>query len=190
MMSTTHAAAGLALAAAFALLAPALGLPAALGVAAAVGALAGGVFPDLDLVATHRKTLHFPVYYGLAAVPALALAALEPTALTVGAVFFLVSATVHCASDVLGGSVEARPWEAREQRAVYLHARQRWLPARRLIRYDGAPEDLAAATLLAVPGLLVFDGELRAITVAMLLVSAGYVAVRKRLPDLEEKYLG
>lgn len=190
MMSSTHAAAGLALAAAFALLAPTLGLPTALGVAAAVGALTGGVFPDLDLAATHRKTLHFPVYYALASLPAVAVAALSPTTLTVAAAFFLVSAAVHCASDTLGGSVEARPWEARRERAVYLHARETWLPARRLIRYDGAPEDLAAAVALALPGLVVFEGYVRAVTVAMLLASAVYVLVRKRLPDLEETYLG
>lgn len=189
MMSSTHAAAGLALAAAFALAAPVLGLPAGLAVAAAAGALAGGVFPDLDLVATHRKTLHFPVYYTATALAALALAALRPTAWTVGAAFFLLSAAVHCVSDTLGGSVEPRPWEATDDRAVYHHPRGEWLRARRVIRYDGAPEDLLAAVLLAIPGLLVFDGAIRTVTVAMLVVSAGYVLVRKRLADIEEKYL-
>lgn len=190
MMSTTHAAAGLAVAAAFALLVPAMGLPVALGVAAAVGALAGGVFPDLDLVAVHRKTLHFPGYYAALTVPAVALAALAPSSWTVGAAFFLGSAALHAASDVLGGGVEARPWEATDDRAVFLHVRGRWLRPRRLIRYDGAPEDLALAAVLAVPGLVVFDGPVRAVTLGMLAVSAGYVLVRKRLPEYEERYLG
>ncbi|MFB6096893.1 MAG: metal-dependent hydrolase [Haloferacaceae archaeon] len=189
MMSSTHAAAGLALAAAFALLAPALGIPAGVVAAAAVGALAGGIFPDLDLAATHRKTLHFPVYYSVAAAGAVAVAALAPGPWTVGGAFFLLSAAVHSVSDVLGGSVEARPWLATDDRAVFLHVRGQWLPARRWIRYDGAPEDLGAAAVLALPGLAVFDGPIQTATLALLAVSAGYVLIRKRLPEFEEKYL-
>lgn len=178
MMATTHAAVGLLLAAPVALVAPEVAIP------AAVGGLAGGVFPDLDLfVGTHRKTLHYPAYYWLVAVPALVVAVVAPTALTVGLALFLLSAAVHSVSDVFGAGLEARPWEATSDRAVYLHPQSRWLAPRRVIRYDGAPEDLATAAVVAVPGLLLFGDRIRLVVVVGLAVSVAYVAVRRRLPD-------
>jgi hypothetical protein len=79
--------------------------------------------------------------------------------------------------------LETRPWEATSERAVYLHPQSRWLAPKRVIRYDGAPEDLATAAVVAVPGLILFDGRIRLIVVVGLAVSAVYVAVRKRLPE-------
>ena len=184
MMSTTHATMGLLLAVPVALVAPELSL------VVGAAALAGGVFPDLDLlVGAHRKTLHFPVLYwvptGIAALASL----LAPSQWTVAAFVFFLSAAAHSASDLLGAGVEARPWERTSDRAVFLHARDRWIRPRYLVRYDGAPEDLALAALLAVPGLLVFDGPVRSVTLGMLAVSAAYVVVRKRLPVVEERLL-
>jgi hypothetical protein len=177
MMATTHSAVGLLLATPVALLVPELALPAALA------GLAGGLFPDLDLlVGTHRKTLHYPAYYWLVALPAVAVAVAAPAAPTVGIALFLLSAAVHSVSDVFGAGLEARPWEGTSQKGVYLHAQSRWVAPRRLIRYDGAPEDLAAAAVVAVPGLVLFDDRIRLIVVVGLAVSAVYVAVRKRLP--------
>jgi hypothetical protein len=178
MMATTHAFVGLALATAVAMVAPEF------GVAAATGALAGGVFPDLDLAAAHRKTLHFPVYYSVAAVPATLLALLNPTTVTVAVALFLLAAAVHSASDVLGGGLELRPWEATGEKAVYAHSRRRWLRPRRLIRYDGAPEDFVVGAAFALPGLVVFDGWVVQAVLAGLAVSLAYTVVRKRLPDL------
>jgi hypothetical protein len=177
MMATTHAFAGLALAAAVAVVAPSL------GTAAAVGGIAGGLAPDLDLLADHRRTLHFPVLCWLLATPAVVLALLAPSAVTVGAALFWTTAALHAVSDVFGGGLSPRPWEATSELGVYAHTRGEWLPPRRWIRYDGAPEDLALATLLALPGLLVFEGPVRWLAVAGLGVSVVYVAVRKRLPD-------
>jgi hypothetical protein len=178
MMATTHAAVGLLLATPVALVAPELAVP------AAVGGLAGGLFPDLDLfVGTHRKTLHYPAYYWLLALPAVAAAVLAPSALSVGLALFLLAAAVHSVSDVFGAGLETRPWEATSERAVYLHPQSRWLRPRRVIRYDGAPEDLVTAAVVAVPGLLLFDGRIRLLVVVGLVVSAVYVAVRKRLPE-------
>jgi len=78
MMATTHAAVGLLLAVPLAFVAPELAAP------AAIAAIAGGVFPDLDLFAgVHRKTLHFPDYYWLGAMPALVAAVLRPSTVTV-----------------------------------------------------------------------------------------------------------
>jgi len=188
MMSTTHAFAGLALAAALVAAVPSLAP--AIAVAAAVGALAGGVFPDLDLVAVHRRTLHFPVGYWLVAVPAAVLALAVPTPATVASALFLVSAAVHSGSDAVGGGLETRPWLGTSDKAVYLHVRGRWLAPRQWIRYDGSPEDFGAGLCLALPGLVVFDGEIRLVVVAMLGASALYTVFRKTLVEVApERFL-
>lgn len=183
MMATTHAFVGLTLASAYA----------ALGgdypTAAAAGALAGGVFPDLDMVAEHRKTLHFPEYYAVLAAVAGVAAVVVGTPALVGATAFLVSAAVHAASDVLGGGIDARPWLATSGRAVFFHRREKWATPRRYVRYDGAPEDFAVGVLFAIPGWLLFDGWVRDAVVAGVVLSGIYVVVRKRLPGLEERFL-
>nr|WP_135852497.1 metal-dependent hydrolase [Halorussus salinus] len=178
-MATTHALFGMALGAVALFVAPEYAT-----VAIAAGGV-GGLFPDLDLAGDHRKDLHFPVYYSLAAVPALALAALAPSAVTIAVGAFLSSAALHSASDAFGGGLELRPWEATSDEAVYDHFNGRWIRPRRWIRYDGAPEDLLAAAVFAVPGVLYTD-QLQAVVLALLGVSAGYTLVRKRLVDLGE----
>jgi len=181
MMVTTHALAGLALAAGVTVLAPELGtLP-------VLAAAAGGLAPDVDLVGAHRRTLHFPVYGTLAAVPAVALALAAPGPLTAAVALFVVAAALHAASDVLGSGLELRPWEGTSDRAVYDHLRGRWLAPRRLVRYDGAPEDVLVGIALAVPSLLVFDGPVETLVVAALGVSVAYAVVRKSLPTVAER---
>ncbi|UPW02257.1 metal-dependent hydrolase [Halorussus gelatinilyticus] len=179
MMATTHALFGMALGALSLVVAPEY------ATAAIAAGGVGGLFPDLDLAGDHRKVLHFPVYYALAAVPALALAALAPSVATVAVAVFLASAALHAASDALGGGLELRPWEATSQSAVYDHYRGRWIRPRRWIRYDGAPEDLLAAAVFAVPGVL-YPDRLQAVVLALLAVSTGYALVRKPLVDFGE----
>jgi hypothetical protein len=178
-MATTHAALGALLALPVAAAAPDLATPAALG------GFAGGLFPDLDVVwpLEHRKSLHFPEHAWLVALPAGGYALLRPTPLATGVALFALAAAVHAVTDVLGGGLGLRPWLADDERGVYSHLRGRWYPPRRYIRYDGAPEDLLAVCLLSVPGLLAFDPPARWALLAGLAVSAGYTAVRRRLPD-------
>ncbi|GGC47653.1 metal-dependent hydrolase [Haloferax sulfurifontis] len=178
MMVTTHAAAGLTIAASLVWVAPDL------ATAAAVGALAGGVFPDVDLfVGVHRKTLHFPVYYSVAAAVFGAVAVASPSALTVATAFFFLSAGLHSASDWLGAGGELRPWDRTSDRAVYVHPTGRWLRPRYLVRYDGAPEDLALTLLFAVPGFLVFSGGVRVAVAVGVAVALFYTGFRKRMPE-------
>lgn len=180
MMATTHVLAGIALAGVVAAFAPEFA-----GVAIAAAVL-GSVFPDLDLYAAHRRTLHYPVYYSIAALCALAIAGAVPGELTVGLALFLLSAALHSAMDALGGGLELRPWRGESEEAVYSHYHGRWIRPRRWIRYDGAPEDLALAALLAAPTLLVFDAPLRTVVLGLLAISAGYALVRKPLVDATE----
>lgn len=179
-MATTHALAGLLLAILASFVAPVE----TVGVAAA---LAGGVFPDLDLYAGHRRTLHFPVYYSVAAAGAVALALLLPGPWTVAAALFLAAAALHSASDVLGGGLELRPWEGGSQQAVYSHYHRRWWKPKRWVRYDGAPEDLGLVVLFAIPAVATFDGLVETVVFAIVAVSAIYVLVRKPLVTVAER---
>ena len=184
MMNTTHAAMGVTLAAPLTAIAPEF------APAAALAGIVGSVFPDLDLLSgQHRRTLHFPVYYSAAALVAGTVALLVPTTATVAVAFFLLSAAVHCVADAAGGGLELRPWEATDDRGVYVHPAGKWISPRRWIRYDGAPEDLLLAGIFSLPGLLLFDGAVRTLTLVGLAISVVYVAVRKRLPELEVRYL-
>ncbi|WP_049922648.1 hypothetical protein [Halopiger djelfimassiliensis] len=184
MMATTHVFAALAVAVVVAAVAPQFA-----GVVAAA-AILGGLFPDFDLVAGHRRTLHFPVYYAVFAVLAGLVAAIVPTDVTVGLAAFLLAAALHSGADLLGGGLELKPWRATSDRAVYSHYHGRWLAPRRWVRYDGAPEDLALAAVLALPALFVFDGRVRSVVIVMLVVSIGYTVVRKRLANAGEWLFG
>jgi hypothetical protein len=184
MMATTHAAVGLLLAVPVAVVAPDL------AAAGALAAIAGGIFPDFDLFAgVHRRTLHFPDYYWLGAIPALAAAVLAPSTLTVAVAYFLLSAAVHSVSDAFGAGTEPRPWERTSGEAVYLHSRSRWLRPRYWVRYDGAPEDYLLTVLGMSLGLVLFGPTVGRVALACLLVGGAYTLVRKRLPDLEERLL-
>ena len=184
MMATTHALMGLALSALVTLVAPEYA-----PVAAASG-LAGGAFPDLDLYAGHRRTLHFPVYYSIAAVAAIGVAVFAPGAWTVGAAVFLAAAALHAATDALGGGLELEPWRATSDRAVYSHFHGRWISPRRLIRYDGAPEDVALAAAAGVPAAIVYGPSIQRVVAGALALSVGYAIVRKRLPAFAARILG
>ncbi|SEL83924.1 hypothetical protein [Haloferax larsenii] len=178
MMATTHAAVGLALAAPLVWIAPEL------APVAAVGALVGGVVPDVDLfVGTHRKSLHFPVYYTLAAVLVGLVAVVAPSAVVVAIAFFLLSAGVHSISDWFGAGDELRPWHRTSDRAVYVHPAKRWLRPRYVVRYDGAPEDLVLTLLFSIPGYLAFDGGLRLVVLVGVAVAVFYTGFRKRMPE-------
>ncbi|AOW79348.1 hypothetical protein HTSR_0140 [Halodesulfurarchaeum formicicum] len=173
MMATTHALVGIAIATAAAVAVPEVTL---LGF---IAAAAGGVFPDLDLYAGHRRTLHYPVYFGLAAVPAVLLALVVATPVAWALALFLLAAAAHSIMDAAGGGLELRPWRGRSQRAVYSHYHRRWLRPRRYVRYDGAPEDLALGAIVAVPVLVTVEGPIALGIWALLLVSVVYTLVRK-----------
>ncbi|ELY48625.1 hypothetical protein [Natronorubrum bangense] len=175
MMATTHVFAGLAVVAPIAYAAPEF------AIALAVGAILGGLAPDFDLVAVHRRTLHFPLSGLAVVVPAVGIAVSVPSSATVGFAAFAVAAWLHAASDAIGGGPEMDPWNDRSERAVYDHVRGRWIRPRRWIRYDGAPEDAALAVVLAIPAVLVFDDWISAVVLGGVAVSLVYALVRREL---------
>ncbi|SDQ06465.1 metal-dependent hydrolase [Halopelagius longus] len=185
MMATTHALAGVVLAVVLATLFPetAAGTIPIPVVAAALG----GVFPDFDLYVAHRKTLHFPVYFSMLAAPALVIAVLAPTTLTLSVALFFAAAALHSLMDALGGGLELKPWLGTSDRAVYSHYHGRWIRPRRWVRYDGAPEDLAVAVLFAAPTLYAFDGYVQTGVLVALGISAAYVVLRKPMVTIAER---
>lgn len=179
-MLPTHALGGMALGLAAAAVAPEFA-----GIALVAGLL-GGVFPDLDMYAGHRKTLHYPVIYSMLATSAFAVAVLVPTTVTVGGALFVLGAATHSVADIFGGGLELRPWKATSDRAVYDHYTGRWIAPRHWVRYDGSPGDLLLSVALAVPLLLALDGVLRDVVVASLTIGVLYTAVRRRLPEIAD----
>jgi len=142
------------------------------------------------MYAGHRQTLHYPVYYSMFAVAALALALLVPSPLTVGGAVALLGAATHSLADVFGGGLELRPWEGTSDRAVYDHYRSRWIAPRRWVGYDGSPGDLLLSLTLAVPLLVTLDGMLEDAVIASLTVAVLYTAVRRFLPTIAEVVVG
>lgn len=179
-MSSTHAAMGLAVVSLFADTMPEYAW------VAAVAAIAGGIFPDLDVLFEHRKTLHHPEIYPIATVIATAIAVSQPAVETVSLAVFLGAAALHSLSDVFGGGLGLRPWENDDQRGIYLHFADRWLPAKEWVRYDGAPEDLVLVILFSIPPVLAYDGIIRTAIAVGIAGSAVYVLLRKRLDEIFE----
>jgi len=169
---------GLAIAAPLVILVPDLA-PAALA-----GGLLGGIFPDLDLYSGHRKTLHYPTIYLLAALIAVGLTVLVPIPVTAGLTFFLLGATAHCQMDRFGGGLELRPWEGTSERAVYDHVRGQWRRPKRWIPYDGSPHDLLLLSTVSVPLFVMLDGPFRLLVGVALLVGIVYVGLRQWLASI------
>jgi hypothetical protein len=178
MMLPTHALVGMALSLPVAVAVPELA-PAAI-----LGGFAGGVLPDLDLYAGHRRTLHFPTLYPLAAVPVSLLALVRPEPATVAAAFVVIGAAAHCLMDIYGGGLELRPWEGTSERAVYDHVARKWRRPRRVVRYDGSKGDLAISAGVAVPLLAFVEWPLLALIVIALAVGTVYALLRRRLASL------
>ena len=184
MMGTTHAITGMALATPLVFVAPEL------APIAAIAGAAGGIFPDLDLLwGTHRRTLHFPAYYWVAALPAVAVALFAPGITAVALAFFLLSAAIHSVSDVLDAGASMRPWETGADEGVYLHPAGRWLPAQQVFRYDGSPGDFAVSCVLAAPVIALFDGIVPVLAIALIAVGGLYALFRKRIPSSVDRFV-
>ncbi|WP_229504752.1 metal-dependent hydrolase [Natrinema versiforme] len=146
-------------------------------------AFVGGVAPDADLLASHRKTLHYPV--GFSALSGVSLGAFLLTS-SPGLLVLTVAvggAALHSVSDVLGGSAEREPWNPVTENGVYNHALGRWHRPRRYVRYSGAPEDFLVCLAFAAVAISAGATPAAADTALVGLVAfAGlYSLCRKRL---------
>ncbi|MBX0349087.1 metal-dependent hydrolase [Halomicroarcula pellucida] len=185
MMALTHGAVSVAL---VALATPAL--PDTVALPLLVVAFLGGILPDLDIVADHRKTLHYPVGYSVLAFLLAVGYVVAPSGTLLLAAVLVGSAAVHTCSDVLAGSVEAEPWNPTTERAVYNHALGAWHRPRRYVRYSGAPEDwllalVAAATAIRSPAS---GSTVEAALFWLVAVAGGYTLVRRRFSALSARF--
>ena len=184
MMLPTHAVVGLAIAA------PMLAVAPELAPAALAGGLIGGILPDLDLYAGHRKTLHFPTLYLLATVPAAGWAFVARSSISVGLAFVLLAATAHCRMDRYGGGLELEPWEATSDRGVYDHLKGRWRRPKRWIPYDGSPRDLLVLVAISVPLFVVLPDVFRVVVALAVLIGVIYTLLRRRLAAIARVVFG
>ncbi|TQQ79706.1 metal-dependent hydrolase [Halonotius roseus] len=178
MMLPTHALVGLAIGA------PLLWLAPESATAALIGGLCGGIWPDLDLYVGHRRTLHYPTGYSLAAIPAVIVAAVVGSPLAIGLAVAVVAAAAHCRMDRYGGGLELRPWENTSERAVYDHVAGEWRAPKRWVRYDGAPEDVGLSLLVGLPLAAVVPQTFRWLVVVAIIVAIGYGLLRRWLAAL------
>lgn len=181
MMLTTHALVGAFLAVPVAVIAPSL------APVAFLAGILGGAFPDLDILAHHRKTLHYPRYYTFVAFTLVVVAVFHTTAVTAALAVFTGAAALHSLMDALGGGAEARPWERSTEHAVYDHYSGGWIAPRRWVRYDGAPEDLALIVLVAVPVTYVAPRPFIYVIGVFLFVSLVYTGFRRAVVPAFER---
>jgi len=184
MMTSTHGFVGALLGVATASVVPGL------APAVVVVGFVGGLLPDLDLVATHRRSLHFPVYATALALLGSGGALLASTPATILFAVFSLAVAIHCVMDAFGGGVEVRPWEATSDHGVYNHVTGRWIEPRRWVRYAGAPEDLVLALACALPAIALTSGAVQLGLVVVLVVSGLFTAVRRRLHTVTERLFG
>ena len=184
MMATTHALASVCIGLVCGALAPAETTP------VVVAATLGGIAPDVDLLWEHRRTLHFPGWGSLVALLGVGLAVAVPTTATVALAAFLIAAAIHAVSDVIGGGLSLKPWEATSDRGVYEHVRGRWHRPRRWIRYDGAPEDAFLSLAFALLAFAATTGLVRTGVVVLMVVSVVYAVVRRQIVTGGRRLLG
>lgn len=136
--------------------------------------LFGSIFPDLDFMFKHRKTLHAPNIY---LVSSLILLPFSPE----GALFLLMS-SLHCYIDLLGGS-SIRPWKRDYSKSVYNHIKGEWIKTKTLV-YDGSERDFLFSTFL-VFFIFLFVSSFYLVFLVFLIYCLGgfYTIFRKDIPD-------
>lgn len=150
------------------------------GPAALAAGLVGGLVPDLDMFADHRRTLHFPVGFGVVGLPTLAAGVVLGAPLVLALGVGLVAAWCHSVMDVFGSARELRPWDRTSDEAVYNHVLGRWHAPRRFV-YDGSPGDLLLCTVLALVVIRVGDPASARVAVLLAVPAAVYALSRRTL---------
>ena len=154
-----------------------------------VGAgLVGGLLPDVDMLFVHRKTLHFPVLYALAAGVLGVVVLVTGSGAAAVPCVAAVAAALHCAMDTLGGGKEMRPWRETDERAVYNHVAGEWVRPRRLF-YDGSLPDLALSVGTGAGALWVLPGRFTTPVLVLVGLAVVYTGLRRTVTELiSEEY--
>lgn len=151
--------------------------------------MVGGLIPELDfLIGHHRKTLHFPFSYFIAALilfPFYVFTGFNPLLLVLVG---LLSAGIHSFMDIFAGA-ELRSWDEREwkQTAVYDHVRRTWIKPRRWA-YGGSPQDLLLASVcFAAMFYMIESTPVRVVLTVMMGLSLLYTLTIK---PFSERFVG
>lgn len=185
MMAFTHLLASLAIGV---LVAPVVSGTAGLPLVVAT-AVIGGLAPDVDLLAHHRRTLHYPIGSPVAALAAGGLfVATGWVALLLAALLF-GAAALHVLLDLAAGSAERTPWNPVTEFGVYNHLLGHWHRPRRVVGYSGSPGDFAcsgglAVVVLAAPAT---TPTLNLFVVGTVALAGGYCLARRRLGGLTRR---
>lgn len=171
-MVFTHVLVGILLGAVFGAV-----FPAFTPLAVYAGILGGGL-PDVDMVFTHRRTLHFPVGFSVAALVLGPFALVSPNPFSVFLFVAVLAAAIHCLMDTLGGGKEMRPWREVDDRAVYNHVTGEWINPRRII-YDGSARDLVISVTAAVGSLYLLRPRFVTTVVILLGFAILYAGLRR-----------
>lgn len=179
MMATTHAF--------MSLTAAIIVLPALSGYASTPlllgAAFVGGLAPDLDVAGHHRKTLHYPFLGPVLATALFSFAVATSSGPAMVVAVAVAGGALHAVTDIFGGSPEREPWNPSSDRAVYNHLLGRWHPAKRYVRYSGAPEDWLVGVAFATAAILSATTPVSVDLVLLCLLGATgvYTLFRKRL---------
>lgn len=150
------------------------------GTAALVAGLVGGLLPDLDMFADHRRTLHFPVGFAVAGVPFVLAGVVLSVSVALLLGTLLAAAWLHSVMDVFGSARELRPWNRTSHRAVYNHALGGWHAPRRFV-YDGSPGDLVLCGALAAVAVGIGSPVVARIAVTLVVPATVYALSRRTL---------
>jgi membrane protein implicated in regulation of membrane protease activity len=145
---------------------------------AIAGGILGGLFPDLDMMWVHRRTLHYPVVAAVAAAVLTPLALLFPSAPLAFLCAFAAAMAAHCLMDVLGGGKEMRPWRETDDRAVYNHVSDEWVRPLRVM-YAGSRRDLSVSLLAALGALLLLPGGYWPVVAVLIASAVVYTVIRR-----------
>ena len=138
----------------------------------------GGALPDLDMLLTHRKTLHFPVGYSILSCVLFFIYLLSGLSTVFVLATGVSAGAVHSLMDVLGGGKEMRPWEETDDRAAFNHVTGEWISARRIL-YDGSFSDFVLATSSGVVAVSILSSRFTVLIAFLLVLSLVYVLSRK-----------
>jgi len=182
MMAFTHLLMSLALAA---LVSPLVSDTVAPPVVLAI-VVVGGLAPDLDFLARHRRTLHHPVGFPVLALVSLGVFAATGVSAALLLGLWFVANALHVLADLLAGSAERAPWDPVTEFGVYNHILGRWHRPRRIVQYSGSRGDLLLGVGCGLVALSspVTTPAVDAATVALVFAAGGYALARKRLSSV------
>lgn len=137
--------------------------------AASILGFFGGLFPDIDAVLEHRKTLHFPVYYTIFLMTLLVGYFFVGLPALLAISFFFLSASIHCITDYFV-VIEKDSNEESQNGVIYLHPFDKWVGPKPIIKYAGSPQDLLIGLLLGSVLLYISSGLIFWISVLTLIL--------------------